>query len=303
MSNCIVCQQEIKDFNSTRFCSRVCRNKFADSRRVRGLQKEGTCARCGCEVAMPQVCSSKTFLCQDCRKARQSEKLAANKEKKKSAEPLNLNCPFCKKLCKNANSLRNHTRLCAANPDKQQSNFVTRRGQPGWSHGLTAETSTVLKAKAERVRQKYESGELTPAFRGKHHTEESKRKTSISRKKYLIEHPEQVPYLLNHYSKGPSYPEIYWIDLIRNEKLDLSYHKQIGLYELDFFNESKKIDLEIDGEQHYSDSRITESDLHRTEYLESLGWLVIRVRWSEWQKKTTEEKHYFVEELRDIINK
>lgn len=135
------------------------------------------------------------------------------------------------------------------------------------------------------------------------HSAETKKKLSEYRKKYLEEHPEKAPYLLNHYSKGPSYPEIYWIDLIRKENLDLSYHKQIGLYELDFFNEDKKIDLEIDGEQHYSDNRIVESDQRRTLYLESLGWKIIRVRWSEWQKKTAEEKHYFVEELRDIMNR
>ena len=34
------------------------------------------------------------------------------------------NCKYCGKECKNANSLRNHERLCKNNPDRQVSSFV-----------------------------------------------------------------------------------------------------------------------------------------------------------------------------------
>src|SRR3546814_4629172 len=49
------------------------------------------------------------------------------------------------------------------------------------------------------------------------------------------------------------------------------------IYSLDFAIIPSKIDLEIDGEQHYVDQRIVDSDKRRTEYLESLGWKTIRV--------------------------
>ena len=34
-----------------------------------------------------------------------------------------MNCKFCNKECKNANSLRNHERLCKLNPNRQRTCF------------------------------------------------------------------------------------------------------------------------------------------------------------------------------------
>ena len=49
-------------------------------------------------------------------------------------------------------------------------------------------------------------------------SEEQKQKISKSRKKYLEEHPDQVPYLLNH-SSEISAPEQYFITLFENENI------------------------------------------------------------------------------------
>lgn len=53
-----------------------------------------------------------------------------------------LQCEFCNKECKNANSLRNHERLCKENPNKQRSQFEiyneTRIGS--WNSGLTKDS-------------------------------------------------------------------------------------------------------------------------------------------------------------------
>lgn len=38
-------------------------------------------------------------------------------------------CQYCGKLCKNANSLRNHERLCKQNPNRQYSYFSLHRGK------------------------------------------------------------------------------------------------------------------------------------------------------------------------------
>ena len=35
-------------------------------------------------------------------------------------------CKFCEKVCKNANSLRNHERLCKQNPNRQFTLFSTK---------------------------------------------------------------------------------------------------------------------------------------------------------------------------------
>lgn len=62
-------------------------------------------------------------------------------------------------------------------------------------------------------------------------SEETKNKISKSRKKYLIENPDKVPYLLNHSSKGPSYPESYF-EKIFKDKLKYEKYYRIGFLQL-----------------------------------------------------------------------
>lgn len=130
------------------------------------------------------------------------------------------------------------------------------------------------------------------------HTEETKKRISESKRKYLQENPDQVPYRLNHSSKGRSYPEEYWKIILDTNDVKYEEEFPVGIYSLDFAIPESKIDLEIDGEQHYVDPRIVESDARRTEYLTSLGWTIIRVRWSEF--KRLKDKKAFV---KDIISK
>ena len=123
------------------------------------------------------------------------------------------------------------------------------------------------------------------------HTEETKKKISESRIKYLRENPDKVPYKLNHYSKGRSYAEEYWKVVLDTNNILYKEQYQIGPYQLDFAFPDIKIDLEIDGDQHHLDKRVVESDKRRNLYLEELGWKIIRVKWSEY-KKLTDKKEY-----------
>ena len=133
-------------------------------------------------------------------------------------------------------------------------------------------------------------------FRGRIHSDETKLKISKSRIQYLIDNPDMVPYKLNHYTNGRSYPEQYWKEIL--DKHNISYQEQypISYYQLDFAILDKKIDLEIDGDQHYLDAKIVESDKRRTQFLESIGWQVIRIKWSDFKKMTNTEKY-----ISDII--
>jgi hypothetical protein len=121
-------------------------------------------------------------------------------------------CKYCSKECKNANSLRNHERLCKQNPNRQitgweKYNEIHKNDIiVPWNKGLTIETDERIKNYVTTLKQKYESGEIIPSWSGRNHTEEEKLKISLSRKKYLEEHPDKVPYKLNHHSKQ-SYPE------------------------------------------------------------------------------------------------
>lgn len=115
---------------------------------------------------------------------------------------------------------------------------------------------------------------------------ETKSKISEGRIKYLRENPDKVPYKLNHYSKGRSYPEEYWKGILDSRGVEYIEQFQIGPYQLDFAIVKKdiKIDLEINGDQHHLDERVVASDIRRNAYLEDLGWKVVRIKWSDYKK-------------------
>lgn len=66
-------------------------------------------------------------------------------------------CKFCRKICKNANSLRNHERLCKLNPERKESSWVKFNHERGaWNKGLTKETDRI-KPKLKVIKQLEES--------------------------------------------------------------------------------------------------------------------------------------------------
>jgi len=109
----------------------------------------------------------------------------------------------------------------------------------------------------------------------------------------LEENPNKVPYLLNHSSKE-SYPEKYFSEVFKNENINILSKYRIGLYELDFCVLDYKINIEIDGEQHFLDEKIRESDIKRNKFLENLGWDIIRIRWAHYKKFSIDEKNNFI---------
>ena len=192
-------------------------------------------------------------------------------------------CLICHKICTSRRSIGHH--------------LPFHFGRKSWNDGLTKESSQSIR---KGMKKRKETLQRAPVL-GRWHSPETKDKIRAARLRYLQNNPDKVPYLMNHSSKGSSYPELYWKELIEKEELPLKYHKQVGLYELDFYNEEKLIDLEIDGNQHYTDKRIVASDLRRTQYLQDLGWTVLRVRWSNWKKLSDEEKAQYVKDLRTCI--
>lgn len=211
-------------------------------------------------------------------------------------------CKYCGKICKNKNSLRNHERLCKENPNRQISPFVkfnkecTDGKRNVWNKGLTKDTDSRVKQQSIIL-----SNRVSP-FKGKHHSEESKQKLSMKRKQYLLDNPEKVPYKLNHHSKQ-SYPEKYFREVFDNDDLlkkAISEYR-VKLYSLDFAFPDIKFYIEIDGEQHYTDSRIFEHDKKRNLELEEMGWKSIRIRWSEYNKKSLEEKQEIIKCIKAFV--
>lgn len=169
-----------------------------------------------------------------------------------------------------------------------------------WNKGLTKETSKKVAKSARTLKNRYKNNELVSSFKGKHWSEDDKKRISKQRKKYLDEHPEKVPYLLNHSSKI-SYPERYFMFVFKKEKIDLEYHIQIGRYQLDFCNLEQKKYIEIDGESHYTDKKTIKIDKERTIFLENIGWRCIRIRWKDYKKLNLEERKKKIQKIKEFI--
>jgi hypothetical protein len=172
-----------------------------------------------------------------------------------------------------------------------------RFANSGWKIGCEFHPKQNGFTKGTQITHSIETkNKISKSNTGKTVSDQTRQKISKSRKEFLKDNPDKVPYLLNHSSKI-SYPEKYFIDCFShiNENKEIEY--RIGNYSLDFANPKYKIYLEIDGEQHYCDKRIVEHDKKRTEFLNSIGWKGIRIRWSEFQKKSKEEKYHYLKEI------
>ena len=83
-------------------------------------------------------------------------------------------CKFCRKVCKNANSHRNHERLCPSNPNR---NYVSHTiSHKAWNKGLTKENDERIRKYGETCSKRIQSGIIQKSFKGKHHTEEYKQR-------------------------------------------------------------------------------------------------------------------------------
>ena len=208
-------------------------------------------------------------------------------------------CQYCGKECKNSNSLKNHERLCKENPNRQESPFVKYNKDKNAKH-----SNRYIKAKEEN-RQIIISEEtrkkLSNIWKGRKHSEETKKKISESYKNFLENNPNKIGWIINHSSKK-SYAEKYFEELFEKENISLFYHKQVGRYELDFYNEDLMKYVEIDGHQHTDSQYAIQHDLERDQYLRKLGWYGIRINWSKYQKLSYDDKHKIINNIKLFLS-
>lgn len=189
-------------------------------------------------------------------------------------------CQFCGRETTNLGANKKHENSCQNNPNPIAYKGGRKPGYKGANQYTKAQSLGLPKPEiSESSRQKLRNANI-----GRKHSQEVKDKISRARRKYLAENPDMVPYKLNHYSKGSSYPERYWKKIFDKAGLNYVEQYQIHTYQLDFALVEEKIDIEIDGDQHYLDERIIESDKRRNQYLENLGWKIIRIKWSDYKK-------------------
>lgn len=106
-----------------------------------------------------------------------------------------------------------------------------------------------------------------------------------------------------------SYAEKFWKKVLDNNKIEYTHdyvvHKpkgERGVFRIDFLIDN--IDVEIDGQQHYSEVEIEEKDKRRDAYLTEKGFIVYRIRWinpiNDYNKKAVNQQ---IDDLFTFLNK
>jgi len=176
-------------------------------------------------------------------------------------------CQYCSKECKNANSHRNHERICPKNETRVYKNGMT--GKTPWNKGLDKSDERVAK-NAEAV-SKSMIGKA-----GRVWTQEEKDAKSAWRKQYHLDNPEAHPNrkLAGNRSKI-SYPERVAYDWLSKNNVEFEHQKKVGRYYPDFV--IGNMIVEIDGQYWHNE----EKDKKRDSFLQQNGYTVVRISTKE----------------------
>lgn len=136
---------------------------------------------------------------------------------------------------------------------------------------------------------------------GRKHSEDTKKKLSEIRKKWMSENRDKAGYILSHKSRGESYAERYFRLWLEKENIPHQQEYYFGLYQYDFLV-NERVDLEIDGSQHRNDKRIVEHDKKRDKKSKEAGFIVHRIFWSDYKKLSQSEKEEYLSNLKNFLN-
>ena len=177
-----------------------------------------------------------------------------------------IKCLYCSKEFETNQGCSLHQRFCFLNPNKK-----IKAGHKAWNKGLTKETDSRLEKTSKTMHFKYLSGKITP--KGIKHSEETKRKLSEIRKKYLAEHPEQHVWKRN--DKFVSKPCEYLKQSLREN--NISFVEEYSPlpdynYSLDIAFPDIKVAIEVNGNQHdNSDGSLKDYYQRRHNIFEAAG--------------------------------
>ena len=184
-------------------------------------------------------------------------------------------CKFCTKACKNANSHRNHERICPSNLDRVYTNGMKGKTSP--MKGQTKETSEEIARQAKTIKDNMANGK-TKKPSGGVWTEEMREKQSRAKKELYKAFPEKHPNrkLAGNRNKM-SYPEKIAFDWLTEHQISFIHQQEIMGKYVDFLCGNTVI--EIDGERFHPLGN--EKDSKRDLELNKLGYEIIRIRSKE----------------------
>jgi len=241
-------------------------------------------------------------------------------------------CQYCNKELTRPCALAIHQRVCKLNPNRQplinngnlnitkyrkakapygtwkckwcnnEIIFDTRKQlkehlkekHPGkrnaWNKGLTKETDERVKQFGQTYSKRIKNKEISASFTGKKHTDEwRKNHSELQKERYK---GKTIYATIREHRK--SYAEQYFDEIFNDA--EKQYH--IDRYFLDYAWPDIKMYIEVDGEQHYTESGLIHDNI-RTEKLNELGWKCIkRIRWKFYKKLLFNEKEQFINDLK-----
>lgn len=207
---------------------------------------------------------------------------------KTRAKPEGWKCSYCELVFRTRREKQAHVK--EAHPNM---------GGTSWNKGLTKETNNIIKKAAKTLKEKYIAGKIIPTWKGKHLSEETCKKISEGRKKFLRENPDKHPYILYSHKKGKSPAEKYIESWLINENIQYESEYWESPYHLDF--KINNIDLEVDGNFHYSDPKKVQADLNRDNYLKSKGYKIFRINWKEYNNFDKDQRINYLLNLKKYI--
>ena len=96
----------------------------------------------------------------------------------------------------------------------------------------------------------------------------------------MKEHPDKVPYLLNHSSKESWLETTLKNALLEKGIKDFIQEYQNSRYSYDFAWQKIKLDIECDGQTHFQE-KVKKIDLERDKFSKLQGWTVLRFNWND----------------------
>jgi len=203
---------------------------------------------------------------------------------------------YCSKKC--CNSLRLGNRYSIESKEKTSASikkYLISIGKPLCSETITVKT----KDKTERIKIKriiVPKYKINCKFCGKEHFTYKITRKYCSNKCSAKDRINNLEYrkklsdtnklkVENGTHKGwkprsnPSYPELFFMTVLKNNNIDYKHDERCGKYYIDFAIENKKIALEIDGKQHKYTVRMLK-DAEKDKYLIDNGWKVYRIEWN-----------------------
>lgn len=140
-----------------------------------------------------------------------------------------------------------------------------------------------VRSKGQSRKIRIKNGQTSPPII----SDEQKIKISKSLKEAHSEGRHPGWSFINNDKNRRSFPEKYFLKLLKQYKLVDKYtfveKFPLSKYTFDFALIDLKVDIEIDGSQHYRTDESIKHDNKRDKYSESKGWKVYRIAWKEIQ--------------------